>query len=123
MSLLLNPIEPPKLIKSWINNDAAHGSGRELPVFYPATGEQVSILVEDGPEDVNKAVISARKAFDNTSWSKQSVEKRIEILESCRKVILDNLDENHDPILIYNEPHLLLYDLSFFLDAILLFCS
>ncbi len=93
MSVLLNPIEPPKLIKSWINNDAAHGSGRELPVFYPATGEQVSILVEDGPEDVNKAVISARKAFDNTSWSKQSVEKRIEILESCRKVILDNLDE------------------------------
>ena len=71
MSVLLNPIEPPKLIKSWINNDAAHGSGRELPVFYPATGEQVSILVEDGPEDVNKAVISARKAFDNTSiWSR-----------------------------------------------------
>ena len=93
MSIFLNPIEPPKSIKGWINNEENHGSGIEIPVFYPATGEQVSILVEDAAEDVNKAVISARRAFDATSWSKQSVEKRVEILEKCREVILDNLDE------------------------------
>mgnify|MGYP003953035109 CR=1 FL=1 len=93
MAIFLNPIEPPKSIKGWINNEENHGSGIEIPVFYPATGEQVSILVEDAAEDVNKAVISARRAFDATSWSKQSVEKRVEILEKCREVILDNLDE------------------------------
>ena len=93
MKNFLNPIEPPKIVKSWINNEENHGSGMELPVFYPATGEQVSILVEDAYEDVDKAVMSARTAFDKSSWRKQSVEKRIEILENCGKVILDNLDE------------------------------
>ena len=93
MENFLNPIEPPKIIKSWINNEESHGSGMELPVFYPATGQQVSILVEDAYDDVDKAVMSARTAFDKSCWRKQSVEKRIEILENCRKVILDNLDE------------------------------
>ncbi len=93
MENFLNPIKPPKIVKSWINNEESHGSGMELPVFYPATGQQVSILVEDVYEDVDKAVMSARTAFDKSSWSKQSVEKRIEILENCREVILDNLDE------------------------------
>ena len=93
MPVFLNPIEPPRLIKNWVDNVESHGSGMELPVFYPATGEQVSSLVEDGPEDVDKAVRSARKAFDTTSWRKQSIERRIDLLEDCRKIILDNLDE------------------------------
>ena len=93
MELFKNPIEPPKLVKSWINNEECHGSGVELPVFYPATGKQVSKLIEDDFEDVNKAVLSARRAFDKTSWRTQSVEKRIEILERCRTVVLDNLEE------------------------------
>ena len=93
MELFKNPIEPPKLVKSWINNEEAHGSGVELPVYYPATGKQVSNLIEDDSEDVNKAVLSARRAFDKTSWRTQSVEKRIEILERCRTVVLDNLEE------------------------------
>ena len=93
MELFKNPIEPPKLVKSWINNEECPGSGVELPVFYPATGKQVSNLIEDDSEDVNKAVLSARRAFDKTSWRTQSVEKRIEILERCRMVVLDNLEE------------------------------
>ena len=93
MSIFQNPIEPPKIIKGWIDNKENHGSGVEMPVFYPGNGQQVSVLIEDTAEDVDKAVQSARKAFEATSWRKLSVEKRIEILESCRQVILDNIEE------------------------------
>ena len=93
MSIFDNPIDPPKLTTSWINNEANHGSGIEIPIFYPATGEQVSVLIEDTSNDVDKAVMSARHTFDNSNWSKLSTENRIEILESCRQTILDNADE------------------------------
>ena len=93
MKIFENPIEPPSIVKGWIDNKENHGSGVEVPVFYPGNGKQVSVLVEDTADDVEKAVASARKTFDTTSWAKLSVEKRIEILESCRKVILDNIDE------------------------------
>jgi len=93
MKIFENPIEPPSIVKGWIDNKENHGSGVEVPVFYPGNGKQVSVLVEDTADDVEKAVASARKAFDTTSWAKLSVEKRIEILESCRQVILDNIEE------------------------------
>tara|TARA_B100000287_G_scaffold432383_1_gene491620 strand:+ start:477 stop:1973 length:1497 start_codon:yes stop_codon:yes gene_type:complete len=93
MKIFENPIEPPSIVKGWIDNKESHGSGVEVPVFYPGNGKQVSVLVEDTADDVEKAVASARKTFDTTSWAKLSVEKRIEILESCRQVILDNIDE------------------------------
>ena len=93
MSIFDNPIDPPKLTNSWINNESNHGSGIEIPIFYPATGQQVSVLIEDTSDDVDKAVNSARKTFDNSNWSKLSTEKRIEILESCRQTVLDNAEE------------------------------
>ena len=93
MKIFENPIEPPSIVKGWIDNKENHGSGVEVPVFYPGNGKQVSVLVEDTADDVEKAVASARKTFDTTLWAKLSVEKRIEILESCRQVILDNIDE------------------------------
>ncbi|PQM68101.1 MAG: hypothetical protein CML70_06945, partial [Rhodobacterales bacterium] len=86
MSVFLNPIEPPHIVKGWIDNKENHGSGIEIPIFYPGTGKQVSTLLEDSEEDVNKAVLSARESFEKSSWRKLSVEKRIEILESCRKL-------------------------------------
>ena len=93
MSVFQNPIEPPHIVKGWIDNKQNNGSGIEIPIFYPGTGKQVSVLIEDSEEDVNKAVLSARETFEKSSWRKLSVEKRIEILESCRKVILDNIEE------------------------------
>ncbi len=93
MTIFQNPINPPEIVKGWINNREHHGKGKEIPVFYPGNGNQVSVLVEDTEEDIDKAVASARRAFDKTDWSKLSVEKRIDLLEACRQVILDNIDE------------------------------
>ena len=93
MTIFQNPIDPPEIVRGWIDNRAHHGKGKEIPVFYPGNGNQVSVLVEDAEEDIDKAVASARRTFDKTDWSKLSVEKRIDLLEACRKVILDNIDE------------------------------
>ena len=39
-------------------------SGKTFPVYNPATGEIVAQVPEAEEEDVNRAVLAARKAFD-----------------------------------------------------------
>ena len=43
MKIFENPIEPPSIVKGWIDNKENHGSGIEVPVFYPGNGKQVSV--------------------------------------------------------------------------------
>ncbi|NCF49105.1 MAG: aldehyde dehydrogenase family protein [Bacteroidetes bacterium] len=93
MSNFQTPIEVAASITGWANGASVTGSGVEIPVYYPATGGQVSTLIEDGPDDVDRAVASARKAFDQSGWPQMSIDKRIEVLEACEKIILDNIDE------------------------------
>lgn len=46
--------------------DAADGA--EFDVFNPSTGEVMCRVAEAGPEDVNRAVASARRAFEEGPW-------------------------------------------------------
>ena len=87
------PISVPSTIYGWAGDNATPGGGNELPVFYPATGEQIAILIEDDASSVDVAVTAARRAFDQGPWPKLSIAERISVLESCSKVILDNADE------------------------------
>lgn len=87
------PISVPSTIYGWAGDNATPGGGNELPVFYPATGEQIAILIEDDGSSVDVAVTAARRAFDQGPWPKLSIAERISVLESCSKVILDNADE------------------------------
>ena len=87
------PISVPSAIYGWAGDNATPGGGNELPVFYPATGEQIAILIEDDASSVDVAVTAARRAFDQGPWPKLSIAERISVLESCSKVILDNADE------------------------------
>ena len=82
MAKFQNPITPPDYAFGWCNGDVARGSGDEMPIFYPATGQQVGTLIEDGPRDVDRAVSAAAKAFKTSGWPELSVEKRATILES-----------------------------------------
>jgi aldehyde dehydrogenase (NAD+) len=43
-------------------------SGETMPVIDPATGEQIATAAAGGPEDVERAVRSARAAFDDGRW-------------------------------------------------------
>lgn len=87
------PIAPDKNVAGWAGDSKTLGGGIELPVVYPATGAQVSTLIEDAPEAVASAVGVARGAFDSGDWPGLGIEKRIEMLEACRQVILNNVDE------------------------------
>ena len=86
------PISPPLQIKGLIAGNLSDGGGREIPIIYPATGTQISTLIEDDEKSVDKAVSAARAAFDRGNWANFSVEKRMETLEACRQIILDNAD-------------------------------
>ena len=85
------PIMPPERVSGRVGDRHTDGSGAELPVYYPASGDQISVLKEDGPDTVDQAVRTARRAFE--TWRDISVPKRIELLEACRQTILDNADE------------------------------
>ncbi|WP_299882536.1 aldehyde dehydrogenase [uncultured Sulfitobacter sp.] len=87
------PITPPSRISGWAGDSATPGGGPDLPVFYPATGQQISILVEDDAASVDVAVTAARLAFDRGPWRGLSTAERINVLERCGQLIRDNADE------------------------------
>ncbi len=87
------PITPPSRIKGWVGAADSAGGGVSLPIHYPGTGAQISTLIEDDPIAVDRAVLAARDAFDHGPWPDLSVERRIEVLEACRSIILENADE------------------------------
>jgi aldehyde dehydrogenase (NAD+) len=45
-------------------------SGASFPVLNPATGEIIGDAADADLEDVDRALVSARKAFDTSSWSR-----------------------------------------------------
>jgi 5-carboxymethyl-2-hydroxymuconic-semialdehyde dehydrogenase/aminomuconate-semialdehyde/2-hydroxymuconate-6-semialdehyde dehydrogenase len=61
-----------------------------LPVIDPATEESVADLAEDGPDVVDAAVASARRAFDSGDWPRVPVVERKRLLLKIRDLILEN---------------------------------
>ena len=41
------PITPQIQVSGWAGERATPGGGPELPVFYPATGQKISVVIED----------------------------------------------------------------------------
>jgi acyl-CoA reductase-like NAD-dependent aldehyde dehydrogenase len=66
---------------------------KEIPVIYPATTEQVCVLHEDSPAEVDAAVAAAREAFERGPWPRLSVPERQTILRCAAALINDHLDE------------------------------
>lgn len=58
--------------------DAA--SGKTFPTLDPRTGEVIARVAEGDAEDVDRAVIAARKAFDEGPWPKMTAYERSRIL-------------------------------------------
>jgi phenylacetaldehyde dehydrogenase len=42
---------------------------RAIPVFDPSTGRQISSFVDASDNDVDRALLAARTAFDDGRWS------------------------------------------------------
>ncbi|XP_022135275.1 aldehyde dehydrogenase family 2 member B4, mitochondrial-like [Momordica charantia] len=58
--------------------DAA--SGKTFPTYDPRTGEVIAHVAEGDAEDINRAVVAARKAFDEGPWPRMSAYERSRIL-------------------------------------------
>jgi phenylacetaldehyde dehydrogenase len=69
-------------------------SGKTFPVYNPATGEVVAKVPEAETEDVNRAVIAARRAFDEGPWTrKMSNSERGQLLWKLADLLQENLEE------------------------------
>ncbi|WP_405904151.1 aldehyde dehydrogenase [Streptomyces sp. NBC_00656] len=58
----------------------APSTDRTIEVVSPATGQVIGRTPEAGPEDVDRAVAAARKAFDEGAWPRTDLAERIDVL-------------------------------------------
>jgi phenylacetaldehyde dehydrogenase len=69
-------------------------SGKTFPVYNPATGEVVAKVPEAEAEDVDRAVVAARRAFDEGPWTrKMSNSERGQLLWKLADLLQANLEE------------------------------
>ena len=68
---------------------------KHFDTINPATGEVLTQIVEASPEDVDRAVKAARRAFDdrNGAWRKMSAGQRGQLLWRLVDLVEKNLDE------------------------------
>lgn len=71
--------------------DAA--SGKTFPTFDPRTGDTIANVAEGDAEDVNRAVRSARKAFDEGPWPKMTAYERSRIILRFADLLEKHNDE------------------------------
>ena len=79
-----------------IDAEPITGGGAPLPVVDPASEEVIAEVREAGENLVDRAVRSARAAFDRGEWSGMSVEERQKVLRKCADAIDAAADEIAD---------------------------
>jgi betaine-aldehyde dehydrogenase len=68
-------------------------SGRTMPVFNPATGEEIAQAPDSDATDVDRAVAAARAAFEDGSWSNATPGERSLALYRLADALEENADE------------------------------
>jgi 4-(gamma-glutamylamino)butanal dehydrogenase len=68
-------------------------SGATFESIDPATGRKLADIASCGPEDVDRAVASARRAFDSGVWSRRHPSERREILLRLVALLEENLED------------------------------
>jgi len=78
-------VKPGKLL---INNEwTESASGKRFDVFNPATEERLTDCAEGDQEDINRAVVAARRAFESGPWKKMSSRERGRILNRAAQLL------------------------------------
>src|SRR5207244_8409160 len=81
-----------KRISHWIGGQAVAGeSGRSGPVYNPATGQQTGAVDFATPEEVDRAVQTAKEAF--RGWRALSLSRRTELFFRIRDLVHERRDE------------------------------
>ena len=73
----------------WVNS----ASGKTFEVFNPATGEVLANVAEGDSEDVDRAVKTARAAFESGPWATMKPSERGRIIHRIGDLILEHGDE------------------------------
>lgn len=68
-------------------------SQKTFETYNPATGEVLATVYEGGPEDVDRAVKAARKAFDEGPWSKMGTAERSRLMYKLADLMEQNSEE------------------------------
>jgi len=68
-------------------------SGKTFPTYNPATGEVLAEIAEGDREDVDRAVKSARRAFDSGPWRKLTASERGRLIWKLADLLEANRDE------------------------------
>lgn len=76
----------------------APSTDRRITVISPHTEQPIGETPEAAAEDVDRAVIAARKAFDDGPWPRMSVEERLEKIEKLTAVYTAETDAMADLI-------------------------
>jgi len=70
-------------------------SGATFETANPATEEVLGVVADGGPEDLDRAVGAARRAFDTTGWSTDTA-LRVRCLRQLADAFDRHLDELRD---------------------------
>ena len=82
--------ERPMLIGGdWVDS----ASGKTFEVFDPATGEVLANVAEGDSEDIDRAVKTARAAFETGPWSTMTPSERGRVIHRIGDLILEHGDE------------------------------
>ncbi|WP_368907718.1 aldehyde dehydrogenase family protein, partial [Bacillus wiedmannii] len=68
-------------------------SGKTFKTPNPATGETLAVVSEAGREDIHKAVVAARMAFDEGPWSRMSTAERSRLMYKLADLMEEHKEE------------------------------
>jgi aldehyde dehydrogenase (NAD+) len=91
-------------------------SGKTYNNVNPANEKELGPVADAGPEDMERAIQAAKKAFFETDWSTNH-EKRYEILSKFAQGIKDSVEERFRPITMAEVGHTLTVTQSAGMDA------
>ncbi|WP_377298301.1 aldehyde dehydrogenase [Rhizobium sp. SGZ-381] len=84
----------PLLIRGYVAGQFTDPSGAaEIAVIDPTTEQRVATLCESSADEVDRAVVAARQAFDAGPWGRATVAERQKALLAIHDVILAHADE------------------------------
>jgi phenylacetaldehyde dehydrogenase len=72
---------------------APAASGKSFEVFNPADGSVIARVPDSDKEDINRAVVAARGAFESGPWRRMTPSERGRIIWRIGDVILEHADE------------------------------
>jgi phenylacetaldehyde dehydrogenase len=73
----------------WVNA----ASGKTFPTYNPATGEVLTQVAEGDRQDIDAAVLAARKAFDSGPWSQMTPSDRGKLIWKLADLLEQHLEE------------------------------